>query len=369
MILQNIVDAAVLVAAGFLAAAQPNPPRHSHAGAQDEALRLIAKGQLTEARKLVADLIENANQTELTPDSQAELWRLLALAENRLGRYDKAEAALKRGVQLCGPSEQPELMIALLVDLADVHLHQGALDEANRLLSRARSIASKHLHVGHPQTAFIQHSLGVLFWVRGELSKAEQAFRLALTIHENSLGGDHIDIAVAASSLAGLLARTGRQPEAIPLLERSKTIFERHLGSGHPYTIGATFALGTALTTSAPAKAELMLREAIANWRVSQPESHPHMIKFLGALASSRFAQGDYREAEILSGQALQMSKEIFGPEHPHAIAEMYNHAQLLKDSRRGKEAAALKKEADRIRTVRGYVESGRHQVDILALR
>ena len=79
--------------------------------------------------------------------------------------------------------------------------------------------------------------------------------------------------------------------------------------------------------------------------------------------------RGDYREAGILSGQALQMSKEIFGPEHPHAIAQMYKHAQLLKDSRRGKEAAALKKEADRIRALKGYGEPDRHRIDILALR
>jgi ATP/maltotriose-dependent transcriptional regulator MalT len=192
---------------------------------------------------------------------------------------------------------------------------------------------------------------------------------MALTILESSSGPDHIDVAHAASGLAGLLTMTGRRAEAIALLQRSKTIFERELGSSHPDTVGATFALGTALIRSAPDKAESMLREAIVNWRVSQPERHPHMIKFLGELAAARFAQGDYGEAGILSSQALQLSKEIFGPEHPYAIAEMYKHAQLLKNSRRGKEAAALKKDADRIRVLKGYSDPDRHRVDILALR
>jgi hypothetical protein len=205
--------------------------------------------------------------------------------------------------------------------------------------------------------------------MQGNLSRAEKAFRQALTILENSLGPEHADVAVAASGLAGFLTMTRRQAEAIPLLERSKVVFERLYGPAHPDTISATFALGTALITSAPAEAERMLRGAVGNWRASQPERHPHMIKFLGALATSRYAQGDYRGAVILSGQALQMSKEIFGPEHAHAIAQMYQHAQLLKDSRRGKEAAALKREADRIRELGGYGAVDRHRIDILALR
>ena len=42
---------------------------------------------------------------------------------------------------------------------------------------------------------------------------------------------------------------------------------------------------------------------------------------------------------------------------------------RLLKAILRGKEAAALKKEADRIGALTGYREPGRHQIDILALR
>ena len=93
------------------------------------------------------------------------------------------------------------------------------------------------------------------------------------------------------------------------------------------------------------------------------------MIKFLTALARSRYARRDYREAGILSAQALQMSREIFGAEHPYTVVQMYEHAQLLKDSRRRKEAALLKRDADRIRALKGYGEPQRHRIDILALR
>ena len=121
------------------------------------------------------------------------------------------------------------------------------------------------------------------------------------------------------------------QAEAVALFERSKTVFERVYGSGHPDTIAATYAPGAALTKSTPARAEVMVRQAVANWRASQPERHSNMVKFLAALASSRWAQGDASEAGVLGEQALRLSRELFGPEHPHAIAQMCEHARLLK--------------------------------------
>jgi tetratricopeptide (TPR) repeat protein len=315
----------VLVATGFLAAAQSSPPPPSRQGPQEEALRLVAKGQFAEARHVVAGLIEDAKHTDSPPCHQAGLWQLLGAAENRLGRYQEAKTAINQGLQLCDHSQNaaPELTIALLVDLANANLNQGNLEEANQILRRASGIASKDLPPGHPRLGAVQQSLGVLFWIQGQLSRAEKAFRLSLAIFENSLGADHADVAGALSGLAEILTMTARQAEAIPLLERSKTIFERLSGPAHPDTIGATYALGAALFESAPAKAELMLRQAIANWRKSQPERHPNMVKFLSALAVSRQAQGDYREAWILSEQALQMSRDIFGPEHPHVIAQI----------------------------------------------
>jgi tetratricopeptide (TPR) repeat protein len=355
-----------LIAAGFLADGQmslrPSP---------QDALRLVEDGQFARARQVIPGLIEDAKRTGSAPGWRAKLWHLLGAAANRLGRYQEAEDALNRGLQLCDHMRPaaPELTIALLVELADASLNQGHPDEANRVLHRAMGIASKDLPPGHPRMASVQHSLGVLFWMQGQLSRAEKAFRLAMTILEGSLRAGHADVALAAIDLAGLLTITGRQAEAVPLFERSKTVFERVYGPDHPDTIAATYALGVALTKSAPARAEVMLRQAVANWRASQPERHPNMVKFLAALASSRWAQGDASEAGVLGEQALRLSRELFGPEHPDAIAQMCDHARLLKAIRRGKEAAALKKEADRIGALKGYREPGRHQIDILALR
>jgi tetratricopeptide (TPR) repeat protein len=359
-----------LVVVGFLAAAQSSAPPPSPPGAREEALQLMVKGQFADARRIVTILIDDAKRTGSPLGYQAGLWHLLASTESRLGRYEEAKAALNRALQLSdnGRAAAHETAVALLVDLTNANLNQGDLEEANAALRRAMGIASMHLRPDHPRLGAVHHSLGVLFWMQGQLSRAEKAFRRAVTILEGSLGPDNADLAAVMSGLAGLLTMTARHADAIPLHERSKTILERIHGPAHPDAIGATFALGVALMKSAPERAELLLRQALANWRLSQPDQHPHIVKFLSALATSRYAQGDYREAGILSERALQMSRDIFGPEHPKTVSQIYEHSQRLRSTRRGKEAATLKKDADRIRALKGYGESDRHRVDILAL-
>jgi tetratricopeptide (TPR) repeat protein len=328
------------------------------------------KGEFSAARDLAVELIAQEGPGS-SPTYGARLRHLVGIAENRLGRYEQSSDALRRGLELCVGQEGtvPELTIALLEELAAAHSNLGDLNEADRALRRASQLAADYLPPGHVRLAAIQHALGTLYWSRGQLSRAEHAFRISLKMIERTAGPDHADAAAAAMSLGGLLSSTGRGTAAVPLLKRSLSTFERVYGPVHPDTISAAYALAVVLGESQPAPAETLLGEAMANWRRSQPERHPHMIKFLSALARLRCIRRAFDEAAFLSRQALQLSIDLFGAEHSHAVAQMYEHALLLKDAGKRREAAAVKKEADRIRAVKGYTEQDRLQVDILALR
>ena len=133
--------------------------------------------------------------------------------------------------------------------------------------------------------------------------------------------------------------------------------------------MSASYYLGAAQLESAPAAAEKLFREALKNWLATQPELHVQTVLILSALAEARRKQGGLGEAVALSGRALELSRALFGPDHPQAVTLMYSRARLLKAARQGKEAAALKKQADRIRAERGYEEPNRHSIDIRALR
>jgi tetratricopeptide (TPR) repeat protein len=359
MVMGYVVAVLILVSTGLAA---DRSTQESVAQREAEGRRLLAAGQFVEAHRIFTRLAQDSDR--------CQLWYLAGISSNKLGRYEEAEVALGRAAQLCETGDPaPEFKVTVLVELADANLSRGHLEEAKKVLRRASEFASKRLPPRHPRVAAIQHSLGVLLWIEGQLSRAEKAFRLSMAILEDNLGADHVDVAVAASGLAGLLTVSGRRAEAIPLLERSRSTFIGAYGSSHPDSIAATYALGAALTKSAPANAELLLREAVENWRRTQQERHPNMIKFLSALANSLSEQGEYDEARINGERALKMSREIFGPEDAHTVAQMYAHAALLRAMRKKKEGSALEREADKIRAMKGYPVPNEHQIDVLALR
>src|SRR5688572_10426551 len=153
----------ILLVAGFLAAAQPSPPPPSRPDPQENALRLIEEGQFAGAGHVIEGLIAEATSKGSTRGYEATLWWIVGMAENRLGRYKEAKAALNHALQLCDGSEAAahELTISILVELADANINEGRLDDANRVLRRAMAIASQNLPSDHPRLASVQHSLGV----------------------------------------------------------------------------------------------------------------------------------------------------------------------------------------------------------------
>ena len=93
----------------------------------------------------------------------------------------------------------------------------------------------------------------------------------------------------------------------------------------------ALYAPGAALTETAPARAEPILREGLANWLATQPEQHPNTAMLLNALAKARFQQRDVSEAVALNRRALDISRTALGPPHPVVAMQMLDRADLLK--------------------------------------
>ena len=351
-----------LLAAGVLMAQTSTPP--------EEVLRLVKEGQSGEARQLVTRLIEEAARNGADIPYRAGLSQLLGTAEIEAGHYYEAERALKKGVSLCdrNPSAAPQVLLSLLVLLADAHTAQGQTHEAEAVLRRALAIAEKFLPAGHPAFSSALSALGTLYWTRGQMSRAEAAYRKALAILETSVGAIHPDFNVQLSNLAGLLVMTGRRAEAIPMLERARNILEQAYGPADLLTIGVGYELAVALTKSDPSRAESLLRQTLSDWRISRPELHPNTAAFLNALAWTRYQQRDVHEAITLNERALAISRDVLGVRHSQVMSIMYDRAYLLKAAKRGKEAAALREQADQIRGAMGYAEVGRHSIDIHSL-
>ncbi len=340
---------------------------------QNEALQFIKQGRFPEAREVAARLIKSAADTGAGIPYRAGLHHLLGIAEYNLGRDVEAIRAFETGVQLCERNQgrASEILVSTLVSLAEVYTSQAHFKEAERTLRRATEVAGAELSPGHPRLASVFDGWGLLYLTQGQMSRAEASFRRALAILEIALNPSDPAIGEELGSVASVLMSMGRRKEALPFIDRSRQILANAYGPNHPETIFATYNFGVAQLASAPAEAEKTLRGAMAAWLTMQPERHVTVAAFLNAIAWARLRQRDPKGAASLSAQSLELARALLGPEHPRVMILLYDRASLLKAAKQGRDAAAARKEADRIRQAKGYPEPNRqqHSIDVRALR
>jgi tetratricopeptide (TPR) repeat protein len=103
----------------------------------------------------------------------------------------------------------------------------GALREAQKLQAEARaSFGSKHQNyvVAVIGLAHTHDAQGKLARAEGRYAAAEQSFKRALSLKEEGLGGNHIEVAITLLDLASVYVRDGKQSEAEGLTQRARVI-------------------------------------------------------------------------------------------------------------------------------------------------
>ena len=82
----------------------------------------------------------------------------------------------------------------------------------------------------------LMNDLALLLNQKCLFSDAEELYRRALAIDEQSYGAEHPDVAIDLNNLAQLLQATNRLAEAEPLMRRAVDIFRQSFGEEHPNT-------------------------------------------------------------------------------------------------------------------------------------
>lgn len=362
-------------AAVYTAAIAFGQPNHQPTR-QDQVIEYSRQGQHASARGLARRLLVEAAESNAGAAYRAGLLQLLATAEHNLGNITAAVDALQQSIALSEQNGPPAagVLVSSLASLIRIRTEQAHFDEAAQLARRAMAAGESDLPPNHLRMAPVFDALAVLYEAQGHRPRAESAYRRALAILVQHLGADHPTVAAESGALASLLASMGRPGEALPLIERSQKTLAAAYGPGHPETIQAASRLGVALIESSPASAERVLRTALANWLATRPGPKMTTAILWNALALTRHRQKDPAEALSLNNQAIDLARNLLGPEHPHVVSFLDDQAILLKAAKRGKEASALKKEAGRIRKANGYPEHGRqspppHAIDIRTLQ
>lgn len=180
---------------------------------------------------------------------------------------------------------------------------------------------------------------------RGKWQEAEELSRKAITAAEATYGAESLDVCEFRRSLASLCAQQGRYQDAEDLVRKSLAVLEQHAaaGSGEPEE----------LIFCVSALAALLYREgryddAEASWlrafELAKKLRGPSSA--LAAELGRRYAlncvcQGRYEQAEDLCQQAVNVSLEVKGKDHPSTSESLITLAEV--QACRGKWSDAVK--------------------------
>jgi tetratricopeptide (TPR) repeat protein len=230
------------------------------------ALGLFQKGDRLVRRTLSIAPVE--------PATRARQFAALGESQMRLGEYEAAEASFRKAWPTSnevGPALRSRILIglaqtwsalektddadqaiakALKIDRArgaggssDVardlealglnYFYKGDLAKAEPVIQQALTLRTKVEGPNSPSVGDNLNTLGSIAYSRGDLSQAERRFRGNLAIQKRILGPEHPDVAGLMNNLARVLLEQRRFREARPLLEKAVDIGLRERGAEH----------------------------------------------------------------------------------------------------------------------------------------
>jgi serine/threonine protein kinase/tetratricopeptide (TPR) repeat protein len=213
---------------------------------------------------------------------------------------------------------QPLVQAQLMDTIGQAYLNLGRYREARPLLEKALSIRQERLGEDSLDVASSHRSLGWLFYWTDDLDSAVFHYERALEIREKLLGHEHGEVARTMNELADVMFRTGNHERAWALTRRAQAILERTEGPEH-YTVGDSIYIQAKLSHAAGEleEAESLYERALAIRRESLPWDHAVVGWVLFDLGRLHFDLGHDEEARRNFEQALEIQERALGPEHP----------------------------------------------------
>ncbi|MEM9595468.1 MAG: tetratricopeptide repeat protein [Acidobacteriota bacterium] len=283
------------------------------------------------------------------------------------GEPPTARDLLSRGAGgvLAGLEDEPEVQVALMLNMADANTGLGHHTEAIGLLEPARRKLQRLHGPTDPRVADASIRLGPL-WVwrddtvraqaylrealalrlkafgqsdlrtidarfalasfhtqQGEFKEARRLLRGVLESRRDLLGDAHLDTLKVQHELAAVADRVGDRDEAIRLLSSALPGLRRALGHDHPDVAVALHNLGVLVED--PHKAKDLLSQALSLRRRLYDADDPRTAKTLSNLALAHARLADPR-AIPLANEALVLRRRRLGNDHPqisHALGSL----------------------------------------------
>jgi tetratricopeptide (TPR) repeat protein len=185
------------------------------------------------------------------------------------------------------------------------------------------------------------NGLGLVYKDAKRYPEADAAFRHALDILDGGATAGSVDVADIDFSLASVLIDQGRPQAAIPLLDKSLSIYEQLTGGQSVKSASAQCAIGEAwLSMKAWSDAESPLKRCADLREADGGVLSAALGDALYSLATVYEKQGRYALAEPRYKLAEKIRESTLGITSPAFAQALESHAALLKTMGRDKEAA-----------------------------
>ena len=178
----------------------------------------------------------------------------------------------------------------------------GWTSMAEKSLKSSLEISSNLLTPGHPYNAFAIFTLAELYNELGQLDEAETYYRRCLDLCRSSVGMGYPRVSYLVSDFAPFLERRGKRAEALALYDEMIEARRRRFAPEHPMIADGLSLQGGFLFKADPARAETLLREALAIYAkhpgsrsVRQVDAEVYLAEILYARRAYDEAEGHYR--------------------------------------------------------------------------
>ena len=240
-------------------------------------------------------------------------------------------------------ASQPSVQATLMDTLGAVYMNLGLYAQAKPLLDGALSKRQTLLDAADPQLAESLNHVGQLLRLQAEYQRSELIYREALTQRGVDSESQRLT-AVALVGLAEALSGQGRFEEAERALKEALGIQKQLYGESHSAVAHTTEALAVAIFQRGDLpSARALMEQAVAMQRTLRGEQpHPDFAQALNNLMFILHAAGEYRQAEQLLAESLEMKRKLLGEKHPELALGMNNLAFMMQDRGEYVGAAAM---------------------------
>ena len=274
----------------------------------------------------------------------------LADAYQAKQQFAEAEQAYRKAIFLLPERRESFHARAIVLrNLGSVLTAEAKFDEALEVLNEASAVTSRNEFKDPVLAAEIYNSLGVIYFNRGDMRKAENSFEQAARID----GASNSALDVALTNLGSLYQRQRQFAKAEAVYNRSLEVTERRLGNAHPSLSITLHKLGSLFTSLGRYKdAKARFERGMAILEASGLSNGKLAMQTLHGLAKTYIEEHDAAGAEPLLMRAAEIAR-VRAPQPAdtaEAIDVLETYSKVLGDVRKPVEAQRVHDEARRLR-------------------